>query len=66
MSFLGRVDTLVDWRVMGSNPAKPPRRDLGKVLHLQLPIALRHVNSNTVPIAGVGSTSERLMLREVL
>src|SRR6218665_472811 len=29
-------------------PLVPPRRDVGKVLHLQLPIALRRVNSNTV------------------
>src|SRR6218665_2226697 len=32
-----------------------PRRDLGQVLHLHLPVALRRVNSDTVSIAVVGS-----------
>src|SRR6218665_1600326 len=31
-------------------PLYPPRRDLGQVLNLQLPVALRHVNSYTVSI----------------
>ena len=34
----------------------------GQVLHLQLPVALRRVNSDTVPVAVVGSASERLVL----
>jgi len=33
-------------------------RDLGQVLHLQLPVALRRINSDTVLIAVVGSASE--------
>ena len=33
-------------------------RDLWQVLHLQLPVALRHVNSDRVSIAVVGSASE--------
>src|SRR6218665_2602531 len=50
-SIVGRGGALVesmpfDLRVVGSNPALAPRRDLGQVLHLQLPVALRHVNSN--------------------
>ena len=32
--------------------------DLGQVLHLQLPVALRRVNSDTVSIAVVVSASE--------
>ena len=48
------VETLpFDRRVVGSNPAQ--------VLHLQLHVAPRRVNSDTVPIAVAGSTSERLM-----
>ena|SRR6218665_101502 len=39
-------------------PLKPPRRDLGQVLHLQLPVALRRVNSDTVSLAVIGSTCE--------
>ena len=49
-----------DWRVVSSNPA--PLRDLGQALHLQLPVALRQVNSDTVSIAMIWSASERLML----
>src|SRR6218665_2338142 len=33
-------------------------RDLGQVLHLQLPVVLRRVNSDTGSIAVVGSASE--------
>ena len=36
--------------------------DLGQVLRLLLPVALRRVNSDTVSIAVVGSASERLLL----
>ena len=43
-------------------PLQLPCRCLGQVLHLQLPVALRQVNSDTVSIAVVGSVSERLML----
>ena len=51
-----------DRKVAGSNPALAATyRDLGQVLHLQLPAALRRVNSDTVSIAVVGNVSERLM-----
>ena len=58
-TIVGRGEAMVesilfDRRVAGSYPAL--------VLHLQLPIALRRVNSDTVSIAVVGKTSERLML----
>ena len=43
-------------------PLQPPCRDLGQVLYLKLPVALRRVSSNTVSIAVVGSASERLRL----
>ena len=43
------------------SPRCSPGRDLGQVLHLQLPVALRRVNSGTVSIAVVGSASESLM-----
>ena len=37
--------------VVGSNPALAAMyRDLGQVLYLQLPVALRRVNSDTVSI----------------
>ena len=52
-----------DRRVVISNLSLlPPRRDLEQVLHLQLPVALRSVNSDTVSIAVIGSASEMLML----
>src|SRR6218665_2089091 len=35
-------------------PLQPPRRDLGQVLHLQLPAALQRVNSGTVEAASPG------------
>src|SRR6218665_1245561 len=35
----------------------PPRRNIGQVLHLQLPVAPRRVNSDTVSIAVVWSAS---------
>ncbi len=35
--------------------------DLGQVLHLQLPVALRRENTDTMSIAVVGSASERFM-----
>jgi len=38
------------------------RSEILQVLHLQLPVALRRVNSDTVSVAVVGSASERLML----
>ena len=61
------------WRIGGVDAFRPEspgfeshlnrsNSDLGQVLHLQLPIAFQHVNSDTVSIAVVGSTSERLML----
>ena len=70
---MGRGGALVesmpfDRRVVSSNLSLeslsllPPRRDLEQVLHLQLPVALRRVNSDTVSIAVIGSASERLML----
>src|SRR6218665_509281 len=33
----------------------PPRGDLGQVLHLQLPVALRRVNSDTVSLLWSGA-----------
>ena len=45
---------------MGSNPALAATyRDLGQVLHLQLPVALRRVNSDTVSVLGMGSGGRR-------
>ena len=61
---MGRGGTLVesmsfDRSVVGSNPAlSATSRDLGQVLHLQLPVALRRVNSDTMSIAVFGSASE--------
>src|SRR6218665_4165947 len=52
----------LDRRIVGSNPALAAMytcRDLGQVLYLQLPVALRRVNSDTVSIAVVGSASVR-------
>src|SRR6218665_1954505 len=37
----------------------PLCRDLGQVLHLELPLSLLRVNSDTVSIAVVGNASER-------
>ena len=51
----------LDRRFVGLNPALAAR-DLGQVLHLQLPVVLRRVNFDTVSIAVVGSASERLRL----
>ena len=43
---IGRVDA---FRLEGRGiPLQPPPKDLEKVLHLQLPVALRHANSDTV------------------
>ena|SRR6218665_4026758 len=36
--------------VAGSNPTLAPREDLGQVLHLQSPVALRRVNSSTISV----------------
>ena len=55
--------TVAQWQVRcfafgGSQvqiPLQPPRMDLGQVLHSQLPVALRHVNSDAVPVAVVGA-----------
>ena len=49
-------------RVVGSNSALAAMLEPGQVLHLQLPVPLRRVNSDTVSITVVGSASERLML----
>jgi len=49
-----------EWMTGGSRvriPLLPPRRGLGQALHLQLPTALRRVNSDTVSIAVVGRAS---------
>ena len=55
--------TPFDRRGVVSNPnlAAMYCRDLGQVLNLQLPVALRRVNTDTVSIAVVGSASERLI-----
>jgi len=47
----------VDKRVVDSNSAQPPRRDLGQVFHSQLPVALRCKTPTQYPCC-VGSTSE--------
>ena len=59
----GLVESMpFDRRVASSNPALVGiRRDLGQVFHLQLSLALRRVNSDTMSIAGVESASERLI-----
>ena len=44
---------------MGSNPALAPRRYFGQVIHLQLPVALRQVNSDTVSIVVVRTVACR-------
>jgi|SRR6218665_1838627 len=44
-----------DWLRYESINGRP---SLGQVLHLQLPVALRRINSDTVSIAVVGSSSE--------
>ena len=54
---MGRDGTLVklmplDRKVVCSNPVKAATRDLGQVLHLQLPVALRAVNS-AIEISGM-------------
>ena len=36
------------WMVAGSNRTLATMEDLGQVLHSQLPVALQHVNSDTV------------------
>ena len=62
------------WRIFRDD-AIPPEgrgfesrssRQVRQVLHLQVPVALRRVQSNTVSTAVVGSASERLMLWEAL
>ena len=66
--IVGRGVTLVESmsferRVACSNPALAATLGpIGQVLHLQLPVALRRVNSDTVSIAVVGSAPERCML----
>ena len=45
-----------------SETTKSPLKDLGQVLHLQLPVALRRLSSDTVSIALVGCASERPLL----
>ena len=64
---VGHSGTLVEMtpfsrRVVGSNPTLATCKDLGQVLHLQLPVVLRRVKFDKVSIAVVGSASERLML----
>ena len=56
---IARVDA---FRPEGAGFESRSSRHLGKVLHLQLPAAIRRVNSDTASIAVVGSISERLML----
>ena len=51
---------IVDSKSRSSRQVGPT--DLGQVHHLQLLVALRRVNSDTVSLAVVGSSSERLML----
>ena len=58
--IVGRGDALVESmsfgrRIAGSNPILTPRKDLGQVLRLQLPVALRSVNSDTASVAGSGT-----------
>ena len=51
------MDTIVQNRISQQHTSLP---------HLQLPVALRRVNSDTVSIAVVGSTSERLAVRSAI
>ena len=51
---------------MGSDPAIAATYGFGQVLHLQLPVTLRLVNSDAVSISADRSASERLMLCEDL
>jgi len=53
---IGRVDAFrPEGRGFESRSSRQVGRDLGQVLHLQLPVSLRRVNSDTVSIAVVGS-----------
>src|SRR6218665_3621471 len=63
-TLVGRGGTLESRSLMvvGSNPALSTTQDLGEFFKLQLPVALRRVNSDTVSIAVVGRASERLTL----
>src|SRR6218665_1818440 len=47
-------------------PLQLPRRDLGQVLHSQLPVALRSVNSNTVSMLWSGAPLSGSELEEAL
>src|SRR6218665_2664144 len=47
--------TPFDRRVVGSNPSLAPCRDLEQIIYLQLLVALRRVNSDTVSIAESGA-----------
>ena len=61
---MGRDGTLVESMQFGPEGRRLEfhscrhARDLGQVLHLQLPVAIRRVNSDTMSIAVVGSASE--------
>ena len=60
--FVGRGGALVekkpfDRRVVGSNPALAAHRDIGQVLNLQLPVALRRETPAQYPCC-VGDASE--------
>jgi len=45
----------------GVSRGRYPNMDLGQVLHLQLFVAIRRVNYDTVSIAMIGRASERLI-----
>ena len=55
---IGRVDA---FRPEGHGFEYRSSRHVGQVLHLQLPVALRRVNSDTLSIGVVGSVSVRFM-----
>src|SRR6218665_2694067 len=62
---VGRGGALVEsmpFRPEGRGFESSSSRDIGQVLHLQLPVSLRRVNSDTVSFAVVGNAFERLML----
>src|SRR6218665_2758291 len=63
---IGRVDAFGPGVRGFESHSSRHARYLGQVLHLQLPVAIRRVISDTVSIAVVGSASEFSGLKEAL
>src|SRR6218665_1277660 len=56
MAYLGRLSGKFGaLHPEGRIPLQPPRRDLGQVLHSQLPVELRHANTDTVSVLQSGA-----------